>query len=292
MAYPATIIPVMIASPSDVDTERGIVREVLHDWNDVNSKSRQIAFMPIGSETHTSPGLDGRPQEMINKHLLEDCDLLIGVFWTRIGTPTGAEPSGTVEEIKKHRAAGKPVMLYFSSKKVQPDEIDSEQYLKVKQFKAWSKEKGLIEEYSGAKEFREKLVRQLQLNLQQHEYWQRILSEPSQINRDLNRIELSGPSLSSDAQELLQAAAKDESNSTILAINLLDGYVIEAGTMSFGGGNKREEARWKRALDELVSYEFVEEQGHKGQVFELTHAGWEEADRLRAIADEANGDRR
>lgn len=290
MAYRATIIPVMIASPSDVKAERRIVREVLHEWNDVNSISQEIAFMPVAWETHASPGLDGRPQEMINKHLLRDCDLLVGVFWTRLGTPTGASPSGTVEEIREHHAAGKPVMLYFSSAPVSPGEIDEGQYSKVEEFKAWSKGEGLIKEYDSENQFREEFSKHIDLILQRNEYLQRTIGELSPITIDSNEIENSGISLSTDAQELLLAAAKNEDNCTIFAMNDIGGYSIQAGTRSFGGDSRREEARWKRALDELVGYGFVEGQGYKGEVFELTHTGWEEADRLRAIAGETDGD--
>lgn len=68
-----------------------------------------------------------RPQAIINKQLLEQSDLLVAVFWTRLGSPTGATNSGTVEEIEEHLAAKKPTMLYFSSAPVRPDSVDNEQ---------------------------------------------------------------------------------------------------------------------------------------------------------------------
>jgi hypothetical protein len=34
---------------------------------------------------------------------VESGDILMGVFWTRLGTPTGKAPSGTVEEIEHFR---------------------------------------------------------------------------------------------------------------------------------------------------------------------------------------------
>jgi hypothetical protein len=36
------------------------------------------------------------------------------MFWTKLGTATGVAASGTVEEIDRFVAAGKPAMLYFS----------------------------------------------------------------------------------------------------------------------------------------------------------------------------------
>jgi hypothetical protein len=50
---------------------------------------------------------------VINRQVLADCDLLVAIFWTRIGSPTGSALSGTVEEIEKHLKAEKPAMLYF-----------------------------------------------------------------------------------------------------------------------------------------------------------------------------------
>lgn len=144
MAYTATVIPVMIASPGDVAEERQVIREMIHEWNDINSARSKVMLTPIGWETHTSPELGVRPQKLINQRLLVDCDLLIGVFWTRLGSPTGNEASGTVEEIHRHLNAGKPAMIYFSSKPVAPESLDREQYESLKLFKTECMQKGLI----------------------------------------------------------------------------------------------------------------------------------------------------
>ncbi len=55
-----------------------------------------------------------RPQGIINNQVVRNCDMLIGAFWTRLGSPTGVEESGTVEEIKWFLKQQKPVMLYYS----------------------------------------------------------------------------------------------------------------------------------------------------------------------------------
>lgn len=38
MAYQATILNVMIESPSDVAEERQLVRDAIHKWNAIHSK--------------------------------------------------------------------------------------------------------------------------------------------------------------------------------------------------------------------------------------------------------------
>ena len=128
MSYIATVIPVMIASPGDVEQEREEVRNAIYNWNDINSKNTSMILNPIGWETHGAPEMGDRAQALINKRLLTDCDLLIAVFWTRIGTPTGSYESGTVEEIERHMAEDKPTMIYFSKTPIDYSKVDRDQY--------------------------------------------------------------------------------------------------------------------------------------------------------------------
>ena len=76
MAYAATVFKVMIASPSDVVAERNIVREVLSEWNIINSDKRKMVLLPVSWETHISPAMGDPPQSIINEQILVDCDLL------------------------------------------------------------------------------------------------------------------------------------------------------------------------------------------------------------------------
>ena len=135
MAFIATAIRVMLASPGDVRQERDIAKDVVYRWNDIHSVNKGVVLLPVGWETHTSPELAGRPQAIINERVLKHCDLLVGIFWTRLGTPTGEAESGTVEEIGRHVAEGKPAMLYFSSKPIMPSNIDIEQFEALKTFR-------------------------------------------------------------------------------------------------------------------------------------------------------------
>lgn len=280
MAYRAVVIPVMIASPGDVSEERDIIRSVIHDWNDVNAAASKVILSPVGWETHSSPELGSRPQELINTRLLKDCDLLIGVFWTRLGTPTGKAQSGTVEEIQEHVAAGKPAMIYFSSKPVAPQSIDPQQYGEVQEFKSKLMPLGLVEFFDNSQQFREKLSKQLQLCIINNPFLQNTVKESSQAPE----VTSSGPlsyqesiSLSEEAITLLKAAAAQQSG-TILKMSFVGGRLIQAGGKTFGGEPGRESARWENALNELVDEGLVSARGYKGEVFELTHKGWAAAD--------------
>ena len=47
MPYSATVYKVMIASPRDVVPERNVIREVLSEWNVVNSDTHKIGSVRI-----------------------------------------------------------------------------------------------------------------------------------------------------------------------------------------------------------------------------------------------------
>lgn len=272
----------MIASPGDVAEEREIIRSIIHDWNDVNAEASAVMLAAIGWETHSSPELGTRPQELINKRVLKNCDLLIGVFWTRLGTPTGKSSSGTVEEIEEHVAAGKPAMIYFSSKPVAPESIDAEQFAQVQAIKKKWQPQGLIETYENLEEFRAKLSKQLQLSFTKNEYLKALFAAPEvevvteNTATPDNRQQYS---LSEEAKTILKAAASKE-DGTILKLSMLGGRIIQAGGESYGGGHGREAAKWEAALNELESEGLVVGRGYKGEVFELTHEGWAVADAL------------
>lgn len=161
MSFKSTVYKILIASPSDVEAERNAISDEIHDWNNLHSENLRAVLLPVMWETHSTPIQGGRPQKLLNNQIVKDCDVLIGVFWTRLGTPTGVAESGTVEEILEFKKMGKPVMLYFSSRKIKPNELDGDQYKKLLSFKTQCKKEGLIGEFSSIEDFRKKLKRQL-----------------------------------------------------------------------------------------------------------------------------------
>jgi hypothetical protein len=114
MSYGARVFRILTASPSDVEDERELAVRTIQEWNDLHSADRRGVLLPLRWETHSAPRYGERPQEVINRQVVDHADLLIGVFWTRVGTPTGIAESGTLEEIERVAAEGKLVMLYFS----------------------------------------------------------------------------------------------------------------------------------------------------------------------------------
>jgi hypothetical protein len=167
MAFTSRVFRVLVASPSDVDEEREIAVRVIQQWNDLYSHARLTTLLPLRWETHTAPEYNTRPQEVVNRSIVNDCDLLVGIFWTRIGTPTGDAPSGTLEEIDRVAKAGKPVMLYFSKVGADPDAVDPNQLAQLKAFREKTYPNALTETYKSHIDFRDKLFRQLELQVRE-----------------------------------------------------------------------------------------------------------------------------
>jgi hypothetical protein len=152
MPYEATVHNVFIASPSDVRSEREIARQVIHEWNAAHAESEKVILQPIGWETHSYPEMGERTQEIINR-LVKKSDILVSIFWSRLGSPTGVAASGTIEEIEKHREAKKPTMIYFSNAPV-PQDVDTKQYEDVRRLRQKYESEGLIGTFADSGNFR------------------------------------------------------------------------------------------------------------------------------------------
>lgn len=278
MSYTATTFNVMIASPGDVASERAIVRDVIYEWNAVHSGARKIVLLPIGWETHSSPEMGAPAQQIINRQVLNKCDLLVGVFWTRIGTPTEKHLSGTVEEIEEHIASDKPAMLYFSSQPVAMDTVDLDQVQRLKEFKSSCQSRGLYEGYDSHAEFKEKFYRHLQLKVNEHPLFQ--VGELGATDATILESRTKLPDLSQEARVLLKEASQD-SGGTILHARYMGGTAIQTnGKNLIPSNDRREVAKWEEALEQLRSYDLVVDRGYKGEVFEITNLGYQVADMI------------
>ena len=131
--FRARVYNVMIGTPSDIVDEVAVVQKVLEEWNRLHSVMEKIVMLPLHWAHSTYPATGTRPQESIDHQLVDRSDLLISIFGTRIGTPTGDELSGTIEEINLHVKSGKPVLIFFKNN-ADVSKIDLDQLGKLKQF--------------------------------------------------------------------------------------------------------------------------------------------------------------
>ncbi|WP_345984489.1 hypothetical protein WCX49_07565 [Sulfurimonas sp. HSL-1656] len=85
--------------------------------------------------------------------------------------------------------------------------------------------------------------------------------------------------LSKEAHELLKAAASNK-NGTIMKPQTINKRSIQAGGLIFGSESQRDFVKYEAALDELVNHDLVKDRGYKGEIYELTHSGWQFASAL------------
>lgn len=286
MSYDARVFNVMIASPSDVESERSIVRDVIYDWNAVHSERENIVLLPVGWESHSSPEMGGRPQEIINELTVDKCDLLVGIFGTRIGTDTGEYSSGTVEEIEGHIALGKPAMLYFSKQLGDSAAFDGNQYAKLEELRKDYERRGLYEIYDSDADFKDKFYRQLEIKVNEHRIFQ---FQREEINSGLG-MEESGsniPQLSDEAKVLLKEASQDKAGRVLHYASMTETAILVNDKNMIPDQNPRVVAKWNAALQELVAASLLENSttrfdhpNPRQKLFQITHRGYEVADMI------------
>lgn len=269
MPFDATALNVMLASPSDVLEECNALVAELHRWNALHSVDKKVVLLPVRWSTHSYPDLTGRAQKAINEQVLSLADLLVAVFWTRLGTPTGVEESGTVEEIKEHVKAGRPAMLYFSKRPAALESLDLDQYKKLLDFRAEMESQGLVYYYES--------IAQLVTDFQGHIHRQACkFSEKGDADETPGQ-KVHTPPLTEDERVMLKAAA--QGNGHIVHAKTLGGDHFSAGKQGLGErGNHREAARWKAALLGLEDSGLIVALNSKREMFELTQAGYDLAD--------------
>lgn len=125
----------MIASPTDVAQARDAVLKSLHAWNDANARNRNTVLLPLMWESSAVPQLGVDAQSVINNQLVDQADIVIALFGTRLGQATPRALSGTAEEMTRASEAGKPVHSYFSTADM-PADVDLDQVQRLRDFKA------------------------------------------------------------------------------------------------------------------------------------------------------------
>jgi hypothetical protein len=190
MSFNAKIIHILIASPSNVPDERDAVVEAIYSWNATHSVATRRVLLPVRWETHSTPVQGLPPQDLLNYQVVKASDMLIGIFWTRLGSPTARFVSGTAEEIDKISRAGRPAMLYFSTKSVPLQSFEEDQWKSLKEFRNNIRRTGLQAEFDGLEDLREQVIRHL---------YKEIIERPALIGEALLEA---GTSISNSSYDL------------------------------------------------------------------------------------------
>jgi hypothetical protein len=153
----------VLASPSDVQNEREIVRGVIDEINRDTANPRGVHVELVRWETHAAPGFHSSgPPGIIDPVLrIEDADLFIGIFWRTFGTPTQDGMTGTEHEFKIAYESWKQfrrpqIMFYFNDGSYKPRNAkEAKQWARVLEFKEDFPDEGLWWNYSGESEFKD-----------------------------------------------------------------------------------------------------------------------------------------
>lgn len=141
------LVRIFIASPSDVQTERQCVDAVVEELNTTIGDTYNVRLETKKWEKDTYPAVGEYSQGVINQQIGE-YDIFVGIMKHKFGTPTAQAGSGTEEEFDrayenyKNDGSCKNLMLFFSKEKL-PQDIDFEQFKKVRDFKNKLRDKGI-----------------------------------------------------------------------------------------------------------------------------------------------------
>lgn len=277
MSYQATVFNIMISCPSDIVEEKNIIKEVIDEWNNTNSETNKKVLLPIYWKSSVSPEMYEPAQMNINKTILKNCDLLIAIFGTKVGTPTDEHPSGTIEEIEKNIEVGRPTLIYFSEKKINPLNENLSDIKKIKKFKEQYMKKGIIDSFSDENDLKGKFAKHLQITINKDEHFK--ISEPINYKQDKTNDNIIDDSLSDEAKELLKEASLN-GNGEINIIDFEGGSLIYTNGKSFGENDGRELAKWYRGLAELEEKGLISTNDSNHKYFKLTYKGYNLADSI------------
>lgn len=214
MGFQSEVLNVFIASPSDTSVQRDEIEMAIYNWNKEHAEDLKTILLPKRWETDIAPGYHPKnPQQIINEKLLKKSDLLIGVFWTKLGTPTSDFASGTLEEVSTFHSLGKDVMVYFVNENVSLA-TDFEEVKKVNEFKKQFRNNNLSFDYN-----KNRIVSDLLKYVRERSSVNSIEKVESQMEVKKNNVNL---------------AKLIESNALIEAEYILLYFVLLTGNRSFG----------------------------------------------------------
>lgn len=156
MSYSTTAYQLLVSAPSDLPTDDiRAAFDAVARWNVLYGRPQSATIVPTHWSHHSAAEHGTRPQESLNKQLVEHADILIALFWHRLGSPTGEAESGTVEEIEEASAKGAYVGVLRCTRDIPQGDLDTDQANRLDKFLDEIRPKSLILEYGDAMALRE-----------------------------------------------------------------------------------------------------------------------------------------
>lgn len=106
---------VLLSRPSDADQDAEMAAAAIEAVNRLHSRSTGIIFQLLDWKRDSYTDSGGEPQQLLNRQIVDDADIVLAIFREHMGTPTQRFDSGTEEEIMLALDAGKTVQVYFCS---------------------------------------------------------------------------------------------------------------------------------------------------------------------------------
>ncbi|MFF7447429.1 MULTISPECIES: hypothetical protein [unclassified Streptomyces] len=146
MAYSTTTLHMLISCPGDVTREdQEVIHRAVNRWNFNYGRHFQVTVLPIRWGEHASGGFGEHPQDIINRELVDDADLALAIFWTRLGTESDRAASGTAEEMERMAQAGKTVTVLHCRRPT--NDADLEQQIALREYLKRIKPNALVMDY-------------------------------------------------------------------------------------------------------------------------------------------------
>ena len=159
------VYDIVLSCPTDVQDEIEVIENVLKDFNKTIGMGLGATLNLKHWTTDSYSQSGGTAQSLLNDQFINDADMIICIFWNRMGTPTEDYESGTAEEMLKAISDGKQVFLYFSNRSSAPDKMDTFQLEQVRSFEKKIQALGVqyYKRYEDLEDFKSKIT--LDLNL-------------------------------------------------------------------------------------------------------------------------------
>jgi len=110
MTYLATVVQLLLSSPSDLPLEhKEVVIRAVRAWNNSRGRRLSVIFSPTNWEEGSSPEYGTSPQKSLNRQIVDTSDAGLAIFTDRLGQKTDTHLSGTVEEVELLHGQGKTV---------------------------------------------------------------------------------------------------------------------------------------------------------------------------------------
>lgn len=149
-----TPVKLALCGPSDVSKEILIAKEAVQKWNQLHSEARGLWVKPQHWTTDLYPDLADRAQAVPNRQIIDKSRIIVAIFWSRFGTPTGVADSGTQEEILRASTLGRKVMVYFSDIEPKPPNADTRQMEMLWEFRQTLRNRGICWTFQSRDRFR------------------------------------------------------------------------------------------------------------------------------------------